>query len=388
MTLDAKRFRQLNDKVTDFAIFFTTPDGVIDEWNVGAERLFGFTRAEAIGQPGEIIFLGKDRANNVPAEEMNTAAKNGVAEDERWHLRKDGSTFFASGLMHALFEDGVLSGFVKIVRDLTERVEIESALSAAQVPLTIEVVEQTSEIGERNKVLRLALDARRRGDVLKTRMVRKVLAGQEEERKRISRDIHDHLGQEVTGLRLRLQALSEKLRKLPGDLVEDMNFIQDAALRLDASVDFIAWELRPAQLEELGFEEALERYVREWSAKYKTKSHVNIERKGGRRLALETEINLYRVVQEALNNVSKHAKAANVSITLARPNGTVLLTVQDDGAGFDVSSTTPGRSLGLTGMGERAALLGGEVEILSTRGKGTSVSIRVPAVTVETDTPL
>jgi two-component system CheB/CheR fusion protein len=88
MFTKAKRFEQLLEKVTDFAIIFKNTEGIIQEWNVGAERLFGYTAEEAIGQSIQIIYTPEDRANQILSFEMKTAAETGVAEDERWHLRK------------------------------------------------------------------------------------------------------------------------------------------------------------------------------------------------------------------------------------------------------------------------------------------------------------
>src|SRR3982751_5937128 len=111
--MSEKRFQHLMDKVTNFAIIFKDTNGIIQEWNIGAENLFGWKRIEAIGQSIEIIYTPDDRANRISPLEMNTAAERGFAEDERWHLRKDGSFFFCSGLLHAIDEGGKLTEYVK-----------------------------------------------------------------------------------------------------------------------------------------------------------------------------------------------------------------------------------------------------------------------------------
>jgi hypothetical protein len=114
---------------------------------------------------------------------MKIAAETGVAEDERWHLRKDGSVFFASGLLHSIYEKDVLTCYVKIVRDLTERVELEAALEESRQTLEMKVGGRTSEQGEANRVLRLEMAANRRKDVLRQRLMQKVINTQEDERK-------------------------------------------------------------------------------------------------------------------------------------------------------------------------------------------------------------
>src|SRR3954471_22121627 len=101
--MSEKRFKQLMEKVTNFAIFFMDADGIIEEWNIGAENLFGYKRSEAIGQNADLIFTPRDRAERACDKERLIAAEKGIAEDERWHMRSDGTFFFASGLLQAVY---------------------------------------------------------------------------------------------------------------------------------------------------------------------------------------------------------------------------------------------------------------------------------------------
>lgn len=316
---------------------------------------------------------------------MKIAAETGVAEDERWHLRKDGSVFFASGLLHSIYENGVLTCYVKIVRDLTERVEIEAALEESRQMLEMKVGERTSGQGEAIRSLRLEMAANRRKDVLRQRLMQKVINTQEDERKRISRDIHDHLGQEMTALRLQLQAFREQLGN-DAKLTERFDKVMETAENLDSAIDFIAWELRPAALEEIGLEAAINKYVRNWSNQFQAKAEVLAKIASDKRLPLEIEVNLYRIVQEALNNIAKHAKASNVGILLEKPEDKIVLIIEDDGVGFDIEENiNKNQGLGLIGMGERAALVNGEIEIESAIGNGTTIYVRVPASYEQTE---
>jgi PAS domain S-box-containing protein len=379
MFTKAKRFEQLLEKVTDFAIIFKNTEGIIEEWNVGAERLFGYTAEEAIGQSILIIYTPEDRANHISPLEMKIAAETGVAEDERWHIRKDGSVFFASGLLHSVYEKDSLTCYVKIVRDLTERVELEAALEESRQMLEIKESERASEQGENIRTLRLEMAANRRKDVLRQRLMQKVINTQEDERKRISRDIHDHLGQEMTALRLQLQAFREQLGN-DAKLTERFDKVMETAESLDSTIDFIAWELRPAALEELGLEAAISNYVKQWSKQFQANAEVAAPTLSDKRLALAIEVNLYRIVQEALNNIAKHAQASNVSILLEKPEDKIVLIIEDDGVGFNLEEkVNEARGLGLIGMGERAALINGEMEIESAIGNGTTIYVRVPA---------
>jgi two-component system, chemotaxis family, CheB/CheR fusion protein len=128
-----EQFQALVRGITDYAIILFDPNNRVLTWNVGAEQLLGWTAEEAIGQEGSIIFTPEDRAAGAPKDEMEIARRDGRAPDERWHLRKDGSRFWGSGVMNALREpDGTLSGFVKIMRDDTARKQAEDELGSAK----------------------------------------------------------------------------------------------------------------------------------------------------------------------------------------------------------------------------------------------------------------
>jgi PAS domain S-box-containing protein len=374
-----RRLEQLMEKVTNFAIIFKGPDGIIQDWNVGAENLFGWKRIEAVGQSIKMIYTPNDRTQGESEREMTTAATRGFAEDERWHLRKDGSVFFASGLLHSVYEDGKLACFIKIVRDLTERVQLEAALEDAINSMEMKVEERTSELGEANKVLKLQVVRQQRNDLMRQALMQRIINTQEDERKRISRDLHDHLGQELTALRLRMRLLKDKYGK-DDQSFKDISAVEDMLKEIDEQVEFLTWELRPAAMEELGLEAALHNFVVEWSEHFDTPVDLRVRRKSDKRLAPVAEINLYRIAQESLNNIAKHAGASHVNVILADVDHSVALTIQDDGVGFEVDDkANKMKGIGLLGLGERAALLNGEVEIESAPGNGTTILVRIPA---------
>jgi PAS domain S-box-containing protein len=119
-----ERLSVIIETAVDFAIIVTNTSGIIEAWSSGAERTFNFKRKEAVGKPGHIIFTPEDIAANIPEKEMQTAREKGFAEDERWHVRKDGSRFFVSGIMRPIYENN-LTGYVKIARDVTEQKLLE-----------------------------------------------------------------------------------------------------------------------------------------------------------------------------------------------------------------------------------------------------------------------
>jgi signal transduction histidine kinase len=227
---------------------------------------------------------------------------------------------------------------------------------------------------------RLQAEADRRESEIMHRLVE----AQESERQRIARDLHDHLGQKMTALRLQTEALTEKCSDQPS-LREDVRKVQASALDVDRDIGFLSWELRPTELENLGLENALTTFVREWSSQYGIAAEFHTTKNGsknGSRLDRTAETNLYRIVQEALNNVLKHADAKSVNVLLHHRRDEVVLIVEDDGCGFQTAihssnGATPG-GLGLIGMRERSALLNGVLEIDSNPGVGTTVVARIP----------
>lgn len=360
-------FRFMIESVKDYAIFATDPAGYIVTWNTGAERIFGYSEAEALGQHNAIIFTPEDRERGAMEDELATAAREGRAEDDRWHLRKDGSRFFASGVMAPLrSETGTLRGFIKVARDVTESNQAQADLRRAHNELEERVQKRTQELQASQQALRDTM--------------RRLVATQEEERRRIARDIHDHLGQQLTALKLHLSLLRIESN---GNEQLDAKLEQLATMlnRLDEETDFLAWELRPAALDALGLRATLANYVKEWSEHFQITADFHCSNLQEGDLTPEAETCLYRIAQEALNNVTKHAQAQHVATLLERRDGHAALIVEDDGHGFNPHQTVTGeKGLGLVGMRERAALVGGTLEIESGPDHGTTIFVRVPVV--------
>ncbi len=332
-----ERLRLILESVSDYAIFTITHERLINSWNTGAEKIFGYRESEIIGKKAAILFTPEDRAGGIPENEIQTAAAIGRAEDERWHIRKDNTRFYASGVMSKLKQDG---GFVKIARDMTDKLLTDKTLHEKDI-------------------------------------LQQIVGAQEDERRRIARDLHDQLGQQLTGLKLKLETISHADDAI--QLADKIREMQEIAASIGESVDFLAWELRPAALDDLGLLAALEVYVREWSRISKIKAEFYSSGLKNTRLAPTSETNLYRVAQEALNNVLKHSKASKVSVLLERRNDSVILIIEDDGTGFDPEDKiVKSGGIGLTGMIERAALIGGTLHIESNIEQGTTIYVRIP----------
>lgn len=375
-----ERLQLILESVEDYAIFTFDLDGAITRWNKGAENVFGFSSSEAVGQNTAIIFTPEDRERQEPEKEVREAVRSGRGEDERWHIRKNGSRFYVSGVVTPLRgADGELFGYVKVARDLTEQRRGEEQLRLAQEELETRVRQRTVELASSNESLQVEMIERKQAEDERVEILHQLVTAQENERRRISRDLHDQLGQQLTALRLKL-ALLKKNCDVEA-LCKQIDQAQAIAERIDADVDFLAWELRPTVLDDIGIAAALADYAREWSTHFDIPTEFNSSRFGKSRLAPKAETNLYRITQEALNNVYKHARAKSVDIFLERRDGFAVLIIEDDGIGFEPDKQMTGKGakgMGLIGMHERAALIGGTIEIESAKGGGTTVYARVP----------
>ena len=374
------RLRLMMESVEDYAIMMLDVDGHIEMWNSGAERTFGYTAAEIVGQDVAIIFTPDDRRREIPVKERETAREKGRAADERWHVRKDGTRFYVSGVLSPLHDtDGAVIGYVKIARDLTEQRRVEEELRRTNDELEMRVRERTFELAKVNESLRDEISERIQTERDRVRLLRQIVRAQEDERRRIARDIHDQVGQQMTALRLNLAALDQGYGG-DGELREKLEQTKTIAERLDADVDFLAWELRPAALDDIGVAGAMDSFVQQWSRYSGVEAQFHTTGLDKERLSPETETNLYRIMQEALNNTMKYAQATRVDVLLERRENQVVLIVEDDGAGFDPNEAVgrDGKGMGLIGMRERAALVGGTLQIESQPKKGTTIFARVP----------
>ena len=235
------------------------------------------------------------------------------------------------------------------------------------------------------------LTERKRADAerARTELLARLVFAQEDERRRIAREMHDQFGEQLTALTHRINALKAASATSP-DLQSLVASLESVAQRLDRDVDQLVWELRPTALDDLGLRAALANYVQDWAARTSIAAQLHTSGLLDDRLSADVETTLYRIAQEALTNVAKHSRAARVDIILERRPDQVLLIVEDDGVGFDVGEAAtdsapppygPG-GFGLLGMQERAALVGATIEIESSAGKGTTILVRMAADTI------
>jgi PAS domain S-box-containing protein len=540
-------YRLIVENAREYAIFMMDREGHVVTWNVGAERLFGFAEAEILGRPAHIVFTPEDRARHIPEQERQIARATGKAQDERWHLRHDGTTFWASGILTPLWDSaGELQGFVKILRDNTERKRAAESMEADNDRLESYVHQRTNEleltnvmlleqIGERQLVekhlrrrnqelstlnefsaaLSASLSLSTTLDILRAlladqmgipggaiflyeaaddriclnsswgfppdfladftsftlsgcyfesvvreqttliqedfreipffldlglqkvreewqgfvcvplvakgmvqgvfglfcnsvevcapeqasffetlgrqvgvavynarlfaevkegrerlqQLAHKVVKAQEEERRRVARELHDEAGQALTGLLLHLEMMRAELGEAPAGLAEGLAEAIDLTSETMESIRRLAHGLRPPSLDSIGLNGVLQAMCHDFARR----ARFTIEYDGVELDSLPDSLTMtfYRVLQEALTNVSKHAQASEVWVRLQLENGEASLIVADNGCGIDPAEQPNRKGMGILGMEERLEALGGTFSLQPRPGGGT-----------------
>jgi signal transduction histidine kinase/FixJ family two-component response regulator len=273
-----------------------------------------------------------------------------------------------------------------------ERARAEAALAASQErfreELEARVRERTADLARANASLEAEIGERRAAERQIKALHERLVATQEEERRRIARDIHDQLGQHMTALRMRLEAIVPWVSDDPARKDQAVQ-TQQLAEELDRSIDFLTSQLRPAALDHFGLPAALRNLVASWSDRFAIPAEFTVSGRLPGRLREDAETNLYRLTQEALHNIVKHAGAHYVSVRLRHRAGQIVLAIADDGQGFDLAEAQqdPAAGLGLVSMRERAILIGGTLEIDAAPGRGTTLLVRIPAGVAAQDAP-
>ena len=204
-----------------------------------------------------------------------------------------------------------------------------------------------------------------------------IQAAREEEKSRISREVHDELGQSLTALKIDLLHLGKKLPEEYLDLQEQVGVMAEIVDNTISSVQRIAMELRPPILDAFGLCEALAWQAGEYEKRFGIKFYLDcLQEHVGMNRELKTT--LFRVFQETLTNVARHAKASKVHVSLNHGNGILHFEIKDNGKGIDKDKLDDSHSLGLIGIRERVRSWNGEVQFHGVPGKGTTVTVRIP----------
>ena len=331
-------FRVMTTGVIDSAILLLDPDGRLLSWNDAARRIEGYEDAEIVGCHFSAFYPPEDRAAGKPERMLETARREGHSRDEGWRVRRDGSRFWAEVMITAIRRaDGTLHGFVKATRDLTERRRAEDA---ARIEF----------------------------------LSHRFLQAEEEVRRDAARELRDAVTSALTRVRARVE---DALARQDDPALREGIAVMDHGL---ARARLLAATLRPPLLDDMGLPKALEWALQNgardagWQASLEV---TDLES----RLPAEVESACYRICEEALANVARHAKARSVRVSARRVGAEVEVEVADDGVGFaqregEARGTD---AFGLVAMAGRAELAGGHLEIDTRPGGGTRVRVVIPA---------
>jgi len=370
------------------AIISKTLAGIITSWNPGAEKVLGYAAKDVIGKPFTLVFppeLIKEEA------EILTRFANGDISKypnfETSLVRKGGKRLAVSVTLSPIKDaEGKIVGMSNILHDITQQKAAEEVrrrfemLAASNQRLEKEIVRRKAgeeSLKQSERHLSQSLEQARHHQEKLRQLTHQVLHAQEEERKRISRELHDVIAQTLSGINVQLAALKREVSLNTKSLDHNIAHTQRLVEISVAIVHQFARDLRPAVLDDLGLIPALLSYLNDFTARTGVRAHLNTFA-GVEELDMARRTVLFRVAQEALANVSRHAQASRVEVTLQKlPNG-VGMKIQDDGKSFSVEKTLRGKRLGLLGMRERLEMVGGKFGVESSPGQGTTIEAQIP----------
>lgn len=349
-------FRLLVDSVKDYAIFLLDPSGIVSTWNQGAERIKGYRANEIIGKHFSCFYPRDAVESKWPDRELELALKEGRFTDEGPRVRKDGSTFWAPVVITALRDqNGELRGFSKVTRDLTERRELEERTRELNKELRTRIA-QLVEFQRQVELRNLELQ----------KLSGQLINVQDQERRRLSRALHDELGQELALIKMSLEIHNTENWLPP---------IIETADKAISKVRNISYLLHPPLLDESGLLPALHWYFEGIQKRSELKIGFNYKPIVFPRLSVDIETTIFRVVQEAITNVYRHSKSTEARVDIEYSTDRIFIRVRDFGKGIASSALTSG--IGIRGMKERLKQLNGEFKV-SRIEPGTLVEAVLP----------
>jgi two-component system CheB/CheR fusion protein len=382
------RAKQFDDAVMENmseGLFTVDNQGSVTFMNPAAEQLFGWTFGELRGRGmHEAVHYKHADGSPFPAEECQglevVRLGKTLSAHEDVFIRKDGTFFDVVYSSSPLREGGNITGVVVVFRDVTARKQAEEALRQAheqladrakQLQTLVEL--RTAKLARSNERLRHEMDER---EALR----RKLLHAQEEERRRIARELHDQMGQNLTALNVGLKSLLDDQSR--SGLGSRVQHLQELATQTARDLHRVAVELRPAALDDLGLVKAIRALIETWSTRYRIDVDFEAGQYKAAGISSEIETTLYRIIQEALNNVAKHSGATRVALVLRRTEEQVQAIIEDDGRGLDARVTSQSGNgsgrLGLLGIQERLGIVGGDFKVESTPDRGATLLVRIP----------
>jgi signal transduction histidine kinase len=276
------------------------------------------------------------------------------------------AVLLAAGILLAGWISARIVGSIRTLRETAGQLALPGPLAVPPID-----IQEVQELGQSLVTAHNLIDQRtaERDDLR-----RRIMGAQEEERLRLAHDLHDQTGQSVSAAMLELKTIEPLVDEKSRGRVRLLRRHLDELAQM---LHRIAWELRPTSIDELGLINALENYLAEWSKKHGIKVDFHCSDSDLDRRSNEIRTTIYRLVQEGLTNVAKHARdATNVSVVIGTAEHTLHLTIEDDGRGFDPTALSS--RIGLAGMRERLLLVGGQLNIESSPSTGTTIFARIP----------
>jgi len=369
---------------SDDAIISKTLEGVITSWNAGAERLFGYTAKEAIGQPITMI-IPLDRRDEETRILARLRQAQPIEHFDTVRQRKDGTKVEISLSISPVRDAaGKIIGASKIARDITGRKRIERELYESEQRFRIladaldtQVQFRTQELRKRNA------EILQQSDQLRDLSGRLILA-QDEERRRISRELHDSAGQHLAALGMSLARIEDDAKRDPARLSKSIKDAQDLIQDLTQEIRTTSYLLHPPLLDESGLSSALRWYIDGLAERSGLSIELNIP-ENLERLAPEVELAIFRLVQECLTNIHRHSGSKTAVIRIAREPDKIYAEVQDHGKGISqerlAEVQSQGVGVGLRGMRERVRQSHGEL-IVDSNALGTKITAIFPTETL------
>jgi PAS domain S-box-containing protein len=368
---------------SDDAIISKSLDGVITSWNAGAERLFGYSAKEAIGQHISLIIPANRRdEETIIIERLRRGER--IDHFDTVRVRKDGTLLDISLTISPVRDSaGKVIGASKVARDFTQRKQIERALhdSEARFRLLADALEtqvqfRTQELQRRNA------EIFHQSEQLRDLSGRLLLI-QDEERRHIARELHDSAGQTLAALGMNLAQLAEDAKNNPAQLARNVKDAQDLVQHLTQEIRTTSYLLHPPMLDESGLPSALHWYVRGLAERSGLDIELNIP-DNFERLTPEIELVIFRLVQECLTNIHRHSGSQTALIRIVREADKIHVEVQDHGRGMSqerfAEVQSKGSGVGIRGMRERVRQMHGELTIES-NALGTKIFATLPANT-------